>query len=192
MYKYCFKRVVDIVISIITLLVLLPLFLIIYILIKLDSSGPVFYLQQRVGKDSRLFKIYKLRTMTNKQRNPEDRQTFSDDPDITRIGGLLRRFKVDELPQVWNVFVGDMSLIGPRPALPFFYKEYGEQANHRLAVRPGMTGLAQVNGNIYLSWKERLEYDRKYVTGLSFKMDLCILFKTIGIIFLGEEKFIKK
>lgn len=192
MYKYCFKRVVDIVISIITLLVLLPLFLIICILIKLDSSGPVFYLQQRVGKDSRLFKIYKLRTMTNKQRNPEDRQTFSDDPDITRIGGFLRRFKVDELPQVWNVFVGDMSLIGPRPALPLFYKEYGEQANHRLAVRPGMTGLAQVNGNIYLSWKERLEYDRKYVTGLSFKMDLCILFKTIGIIFLGEEKFIKK
>lgn len=130
--------------------------------------------------------------MTNKERDPNVKQTYLQDPDITRIGGLLRRFKIDELPQIWNVFIGDMSLVGPRPALPSLYEKFGEIAKKRCEVRPGMTGWAQVNGNIYLPWEERLCLDREYVDRMSFMLDLRILVKTVAIVLFGEEKYIKK
>ena len=113
-----FKRLIDVLVSLVILLFLFPFLILVVFLIKIDSKGPIFYLQSRVGKNGHFFKVYKFRTMTNKQRDPNAKQTFLDDPDITRIGGLLRRFKIDELPQIWNVFVGDMSLVGPRPVLP--------------------------------------------------------------------------
>ena len=186
------KCLFDFFISSIILLFLFPFFIIVAVLIKLDSKGPIFYLQNRVGKSGHLFKVYKFRTMTNKRRDPNVKQTFLDDPDITRIGGLLRRFKIDELPQIWNVFVGDMSLVGPRPALPSLYEKYGDLANKRCSVRPGMTGWAQVNGNIYLSWEERLRLDSEYVDHVSFMLDLKIIIKTVAIVLFGEEKYIKK
>ena len=187
-----FKRLFDFFISFAILLLLFPLFIIVAVLIKLDSKGPIFYLQSRVGENGRVFRIYKLRTMTNKERDPNVKQTYLQDPDITRIGGLLRRFKIDELPQIWNVFIGDMSLVGPRPALPSLYEKFGEIAKKRCEVRPGMTGCAQVNGNIYLPWEERLCLDREYVDRMSFMLDLRILVKTVAIVLFGEEKYIKK
>ena len=187
-----FKRFFDFFISFAILLLLFPLFIIVAVLIKLDSKGPIFYLQSRVGENGRVFRIYKLRTMTNKERDPNVKQTYLQDPDITRIGGLLRRFKIDELPQIWNVFIGDMSLVGPRPALPSLYEKFGEIAKKRCEVRPGMTGWAQVNGNIYLPWEERLCLDREYVDRMSFMLDLRILVKTVAIVLFGEEKYIKK
>ena len=187
-----FKRLFDFFISFAILLLLFPLFIIVAVLIKLDSKGPLFYLQSRVGENGRVFRIYKLRTMTNKERDPNVKQTYLQDPDITRIGGLLRRFKIDELPQIWNVFIGDMSLVGPRPALPSLYEKFGEIAKKRCEVRPGMTGWAQVNGNIYLPWEERLCLDREYVDRMSFMLDLRILVKTVAIVLFGEEKYIKK
>lgn len=187
-----FNRLFDFFISFAILLLLFPLFIIVAVLIKLDSKGPIFYLQSRVGENGRVFRIYKLRTMTNKERDPNVKQTYLQDPDITRIGGLLRRFKIDELPQIWNVFIGDMSLVGPRPALPSLYEKFGEIAKKRCEVRPGMTGWAQVNGNIYLPWEERLCLDREYVDRMSFMLDLRILVKTVAIVLFGEEKYIKK
>lgn len=187
-----FKRLFDFFISFAILLLLFPLFIIVAVLIKLDSKGPIFYLQSRVGENGCVFRIYKLRTMTNKERDPNVKQTYLQDPDITRIGGLLRRFKIDELPQIWNVFIGDMSLVGPRPALPSLYEKFGEIAKKRCEVRPGMTGWAQVNGNIYLPWEERLCLDREYVDRMSFMLDLRILVKTVAIVLFGEEKYIKK
>lgn len=187
-----FKRLFDFFISFAILLLLFPLFIIVAVLIKLDSKGPIFYLQSKVGENGRVFRIYKLRTMTNKERDPNVKQTYLQDPDITRIGGLLRRFKIDELPQIWNVFIGDMSLVGPRPALPSLYEKFGEIAKKRCEVRPGMTGWAQVNGNIYLPWEERLCLDREYVDRMSFMLDLRILVKTVAIVLFGEEKYIKK
>ena len=187
-----FKRLFDFFISFAILLLLFPLFIIVAVLIKLDSKGPIFYLQSRVGENGRVFRIYKLRTMTNKERDPNVKQTYLQDPDITRIGGLLRRFKIDELPQIWNVFIGDMSLVGPRPALPSLYEKFGEIAKKRCEVRPGMTGWAQVNGNIYLPWEERLCLDREYVDRMSLMLDLRILVKTVAIVLFGEEKYIKK
>ena len=187
-----FKRLFDFFISFAILLLLFPLFIIVAVLIKLDSKGPIFYLQSRVGENGRVFRIYKLRTMTNKERDPNVKQTYLQDPDITRTGGLLRRFKIDELPQIWNVFIGDMSLVGPRPALPSLYEKFGEIAKKRCEVRPGMTGWAQVNGNIYLPWEERLCLDREYVDRMSFMLDLRILVKTVAIVLFGEEKYIKK
>ena len=187
-----FKRLFDFLISFAILLLLFPLFIIVAVLIKLDSKGPIFYLQSRVGENGRVFRIYKLRTMTNKERDPNVKQTYLQDPDVTRIGGLLRRFKIDELPQIWNVFIGDMSLVGPRPALPSLYEKFGEIAKKRCEVRPGMTGWAQVNGNIYLPWEERLCLDREYVDRMSFMLDLRIFVKTVAIVLFGEEKYIKK
>lgn len=186
------KRLFDRLVSLVILLFLFPFLLFVAVLIKLDSRGPIFYLQNRVGKNGHLFYVYKFRTMTNKERDPNVKQTYLQDPDITRIGGFLRRLKIDELPQIWNVLIGDMSLVGPRPALPSLYEKFGEIAKKRYKVRPGMTGWAQVNGNIYLPWEERLLLDSEYVDRMSFMLDLRILVKTVAIVLFGEEKYIKK
>lgn len=186
------KRFLDFFISFVILLFLFPFFIIVAVLIKMDSNGPIFYLQSRVGKNGDIFHVYKFRTMTDEVRDPNKKQTYLNDPDITRIGRFLRRFKIDELPQIWNVFIGDMSLVGPRPALPSLYEEFGEIAKKRCRVRPGMTGLAQVNGNIYLPWEKRLLLDGEYVDNISFVLDLKILIKTIAIVLFGEEKYIRK
>lgn len=191
-YKSYFKRFFDIIISFIVLVVIFPILLIVSLLIKITSKGPVFYLQSRVGRYGKDFNIYKFRTMTDENRDPMKQQTFLYDPEITSIGRFLRRFKIDELPQIINVFVGDMSLVGPRPALRGTYEIYGDIANQRLLVRPGMTGLSQINGNIYLTWEERFMLDAKYIENISFVNDLFIIFKTVGVVFLGEKKYLKK
>ena len=180
------KRCLDFLISVFLLVILSPLFVITSILIKLTSKGPLFFKQQRVGKNGKLFFVYKFRTMINKVRS-FDKQTFQDDVEITSIGKIIRRLKIDELPQLLNVVKGDMSLIGPRPCLPTLVKDFNESGKKRLLVRPGLTGLAQVNGNIYLSWEQRWEFDKKYVESQSLALDLKIISKTILIVLFGEK-----
>ncbi len=191
MYKHFFKRLFDFALSTLALLVLLPLLIVVIILIKLTSSGPIFYTQERVGKNGKLFNLLKFRSMTNVRRDPTKAQTYKDDPEITPVGYYLRRFKIDELPQLFNVLKGDMAIIGPRPALSALYEQYGEKARSRLRVRPGLSGLSQISGNIYIPWEKRFEYDNEYIDNLSIGLDISIILKTFAIVLLGEEKFVK-
>lgn len=176
--------------SLIVLLFTGPFLIFVAILIKIDSRGPVLFLQRRVGLNGSIFSIFKFRTMTDVPRSTVG-EVYKDNVEVTRVGRMLRRLKIDELPQVLNVFMGDMSIVGPRPALESLYMANPE-AKERLRVRPGMTGLAQVSGNIYLPWEERLVFDLEYVRDCSFVLDCRIVIRTIGVVFLGEEKFLSK
>ena len=191
MYKDFIKRFLDFLISLLIILFLVPLFIILYILVKLDSKGDFFFFQERLGKNGQIFKVFKIRTMTDKVR-VADREILKGDSEVTRMGNVLRRLKIDELPQIINIFKGDMSFVGPRPCLPNQITEFNEDGKTRILVTPGLTGLAQTNGNIYLTWEERWKYDRYYVENLSFFLDIAIVFKTVLIVLLGEQKFLKK
>jgi len=191
MYRSFIKRGIDIVIAFTTLVILSPLLLIVYIAVKTDSKGPFFFFQERIGYKGVVFKIYKIRTMTDKKRT-NHQEVLKDNAEVTRVGYFLRRFKIDELPQIINVLKGEMSVVGPRPGLPDQINSYNEDGKMRLFVKPGLTGLAQVNGNIYLSWPERWKLDRCYVENVSLLMDIKIISKTILIVCFGEEKFLKK
>lgn len=191
MYNFFLKRVLDFIIALIILVFILPLLLISAALIKITSKGPLFFFQSRVGLNGEIFKIFKFRTMTDEVRIAS-KEILKGNSEVTKVGYYLRRFKIDELPQLFNVLKGDMSLIGPRPCLPEHVRELNDDGMFRLNVRPGMTGLAQVNGNIYLTWEERWKYDRLYVENLSFLGDLKIIILTIAIVLYGEDKFVKK
>ena len=181
------KRIIDVVISGIGLIILFPLFVIIGILIKLDSRGAVFFRQERTGKDGKIFKAYKLRTMVeNAEKIGLRYEVAKDDSRITRIGKYLR-WGIDELPQLINVFKGEMSMVGPRPALPHQVKKYSEREKRRLEVRPGVTGWALVNGRNKLSWPERIKLDIWYIDHWSIWLDLKILFKTIWVVIFTRE-----
>ena len=181
------KRIFDFLVSTAILFVIfIPLVLVAFI-IKLESKGPIFFLQDRLGKSGKIFKVYKFRSMKVKEDRVE-KQVFKDNPDVTMFGKFIRRFKIDELPQLFNVLIGDMSLVGPRPCLPSLKEKFDENAFYRLKVRPGLTGWAQVNGNIYNSWPKRWEYDRYYVENQSFFFDFKILLLTIKVVLFGEEK----
>ena len=175
------------------LIMLAPLMAVLAITIWLSDRGPAFFTQVRVGKNGREFRIYKFRTMVIDAeqrkaelmaRNEHDGVLFKlrKDPRITAIGGHLRRWSVDELPQLFNVFLGDMSLVGPRPALPDEAAKYAEHVHRRLVVKPGITGLWQVNGRSNLSWDESVRLDLRYVENWSFTLDLQILWKTISVL----------
>lgn len=189
MYRRFGKRFLDILISGTLLTIASPILILAFVFVKAESPGPFFFLQERLGFKGKIFKILKIRTMTHKQR-VVSKEVFRGDAEVTRVGAILRRFKIDELPQLLNVLFGDMSIIGPRPGLPIQLPEYNEDGLIRLEVKPGLTGLAQINGNIYLPWEVRWKYDRKYVENLSFLLDVQILFKTIWVVIRGEEKFI--
>ena len=189
MYRKYFKNVIDWSVAFIGLVIISPLLIVSAILVKTTSQGPVFFRQERLGKDKKVFKIYKFRTMTNKKRVVE--QTFKDDAEITKVGYYLRRFKIDEMPQILNILTGDMSLIGPRPCLPDVTEKYGLD-EYRFKVKPGLSSIAGVSGSIYLTWEEKWWYDKYYVENLSFLLDLKVFFKTFLVIIAGEEKFLEK
>ena len=191
LYRNYFKYIFDRIVGFIALLILSPILIISAILIKLDSKGPVFFMQERWGLNQRKFKVYKFRTMTDKKRGFGN-QVFKDNPEITRIGFYLRRFKIDELPQLINVLTGDMSIVGPRPCIPMVTQYYNENTYSRFQVRPGLTSTAGVNGSIYLTWEEKWLYDKLYVENVSFLLDMKIIFKTILVVLFGEEKFLKR
>ncbi len=193
------KYLLDRVFSCILLIVLCPLFILISVLIKLDSKGPVIFIQQRVGKNQKLFNIYKFRTMIPDAVNIGNGvYTEENDPRITRIGRFLRKTSLDELPQLLNIFWGDMSFIGPRPTLEYQVKQYSDFQKKRLIMKPGVTGLAQISGRNSISWPERIKYDVQYVENWSLGLDLKIFLKTFLVIFKREgiygekEKFLIK
>ena len=190
-YKNFFKPVLDFLIAFLCLLILSPLFLIIFTIFKVESNGPLFFLQKRLGKQGKVFYLYKFRTMIDRPRKVKN-EIYKNDKEVTKIGYFLRRFKIDELPQILNILKGDMSIVGPRPCMVEQMKDFNEDGEKRILVKPGLTGLAQINGNIYLSWKERWKYDRAYVENLNFLLDLSIVIKTVLIVLMGEDKFIKK
>ncbi len=183
------KRLIDVVLSLIGLILLAPVLLIAAVLIKLTSPGPILFTQTRAGRYGRPFKVYKFRTMRG-GRAPDPKELVPlDHPEITTVGRWLRRLKIDELPQILNVLRGDMSLIGPRPTLMDQVEKYGEFERRRLLVRPGCTGLAQIHGGTAISWPERIVWDVCYVENLSPALDLQILLRTPVVILLGEERF---
>lgn len=191
MYNRYIKRFFDFIIATIGLVILSPVLIVAFVLVKLDSKGPIFFKQQRAGYKGELFEVFKIRTMTDRVRKSET-EILKDNAEVTAVGKVLRRTKVDELPQLINILTGDMSLVGPRPCLPSMVNEVNEDGLYRFRVKPGLTGLAQVNGNIYLPWPERWKYDRFYVENQSFILDAKILLKTVSIVLNGEENFIKR
>lgn len=190
-YRTFGKRLLDLCVSVPALLAVAPLFAAIALAIKLTSRGPVFFVQERLGRDGLTFRTFKFRTMTDRQRTSHQ-EIFGKTDEVTAVGFWLRRFKLDELPQLWNIVNGDMSLVGPRPALPAQLAEYTDLARRRLLARPGLTGLAQVHGNIHLSWPERWIYDADYVSRVSFALDVWIIARTVAVVMLGEDRFLKK
>ncbi len=183
------KRLADILAAGVFLMMLSPLFVLIAIAIKLSGRGPVFFTQSRSGLRGREFTIYKFRTMRTKRKHDPFEYVSASHSDITAIGQMLRRLKLDETPQLWNIFKGDMSLIGPRPTLPEQVVHYNDFERVRLEARPGLTGLAQVNGNILLPWPERIKWDVYYVQQLKPTLDLRIVFKTVFVVLGGDKKF---
>lgn len=190
-YRSCGKRLFDLAIALPALLIASPILLLAAILIKLDSRGPIMFVQERLGRYGTTFPTFKLRTMTHRDRTP-DSEILPGHSEVTRVGNWLRRTKVDELPQLLNIVRGDMSLVGPRPALPDHIDEYNGTGLRRLLARPGLTGLAQTNGNIFLSWPERWHYDSEYVDRVSLLTDVGLLFRTVAVVLLGEERFLRR
>ncbi len=181
------KRITDITLSITGLLLSVPLCFCIIPAIKLTSKGPVFFRQERAGKDGKVFMIYKFRTMVNNAvQMGAGHKVVVDDPRITRPGRFLRRTSLDELPQLFNVLKGEMSLIGPRPTLLYQVNQYNERQKVRLRMKPGITGWAQVNGRNGLTWPDRIELDVWYVENWSLLLDLLILFRTIAVVLKRE------
>lgn len=183
------KRGADVIGSGLGLIVLSPLLVLIALMIKIFMPGPIFFKQERVGKSEKIFFILKFRSMKVDKVAEESHDFTKDESRMTSLGKLLRRTKIDEIPQLINVVKGDMSLVGPRPTVKEQVDQYTDYQRHRLDMRPGMTGLAQVNGNVALSWEERIEYDLKYVNNFSLLLDLRILIKTVLVVIFGEQRF---
>jgi lipopolysaccharide/colanic/teichoic acid biosynthesis glycosyltransferase len=181
------RRVFDIVVAGSALLAASPVLLAAIVAIRLESRGGAFYRQRRVGKDGRAFDVLKLRTMvTGAEHMGAGLAVSEGDTRITRVGRLLRRTSLDELPNLVNVLRGDMAIVGPRPTVPVQVDRYTERQRGRLAVKPGITGWAQVNGRTELPWDERIELDLWYIEHRSWRLDLRILLLTVRMVFGGE------
>lgn len=178
MYRTFFKRFFDIVLSLTALVVLSPVLLAVAVLVRTKLGSPVIFHQERPGKDGKIFRLYKFRSMTDARDG--NGELLPDDMRLTRFGRILRSTSLDELPELWNILKGDMSIVGPRPLLPEYLPYYTEEERHRHDVRPGLTGLAQVNGRSFLSWEEIFAYDVAYVRTVSLTQDVRIVFRTVG------------
>jgi len=176
------KPLLDFLFSLFSLILLMPLFIIVSILIKLTDKGPIFFKQIRVGKNQKEFLIYKFRTMVVNADKIGPVLTQDNDPRITKIGKILRRTSIDELPQLINILKGEMSLIGPRPEVPSIVKTYTEEQKNVFKVKPGLTGWAQIHGRDELSIDTKLKYDMEYINNLSFWLDFTIFIKTFPVL----------
>jgi lipopolysaccharide/colanic/teichoic acid biosynthesis glycosyltransferase len=200
------KRVLDVVVAAVLLLALLPVLVVVALLVACTSPGPVLFRQRRVGRDGHLFWFYKFRTMFDGNDPSAHRAYYAqlvtanvaavrgayklvDDPRVTPVGRVLRRFSFDELPQLLNVIKGDMSLVGPRPPIPYEVEFYGPRERARLSVTPGLTGLWQVSGRSTLSFKEMIELDLAYIDNWSLRLDLLILLRTPWAILTGRGAY---
>ena len=175
------KRILDLIIGIIGFILTSPLWVYIIIRIKTEDRGPVFFVQERVGKDGKLFRMYKFRSMVvGAEQKGLGVFVRTDDERITKIGKFIRKTSIDELPQLMNVLKGEMSIVGPRPTLEYQVKRYNERQKRRLLVKPGMTGWAQINGRNTMTWPEKIELDLWYVDHWSIGLDLRIIGRTIN------------
>lgn len=181
------KRILDVLFASLLLLITSPLLLLVAVLIKLESPGPIFFRQNRLGYRGEIFTILKLRSM-KLHAVDTDGQIYLDDPNVTAVGRIIRRLKIDELPQAWNILHGDMSLVGPRPTLPEQRAGYTPEQARRLDVLPGLTGWAQVNGGVQLTWDERITLDLWYIDHWSLWLDVRILFMTLNVVLRGERR----
>lgn len=190
-YRKYLKPILDTIFALFLCLILAPFLIIISILIKIESRGSILFLQSRLGKKGKEFKIYKFRTMVENAENVGTGLfTDGNDPRITKIGKILRKYSLDELPQLYNIVKGDMSFIGPRPPVPYHpYKleDYPIELKKRFLVKPGLTGLAQINGRTNLTWPERIKFDLEYVSNYNLFFDIKILFLTIVKMFKKQN-----
>jgi exopolysaccharide biosynthesis polyprenyl glycosylphosphotransferase len=183
------KRFFDIILSLIGLILAMPIILITAIAIKLESEGPVFFLQERTGLNGKTFKIIKLRSMRVDAEKNGPQWAQKNDSRVTKVGKFIRKTRIDELPQLINVLKGDMSILGPRPERPVFVKQFSKEIpgfEKRLLVKPGLTGWAQVNGGYDITPEEKLKYDLHYINNMSLLLDLKIILKTIKVVLTGE------
>lgn len=184
MYKNIIKPTFDFLAAVVALLILSPVLIIVTILLYRANTGKPFFYQSRPGKNGDIFKIVKYKTMTDEKDDQGD--LLPDSERLTKIGSFVRKTSIDEIPQLFNVLKGDMSIVGPRPLLPQYLKLYNEEQLKRHEVKPGITGWAQVNGRNAISWLKKFEYDVWYVKNQSFGLDLKILFKTIKKVVISE------
>ncbi len=184
MYRKFFKRFFDVLLSGCALILLSPVLLIVAVLVRTKLGSPVIFCQERPGKNEKIFKMYKFRSMTDAR--DENGVLLPDEVRLTRLGRILRSTSLDELPELWNILRGDMSIVGPRPLLVKYLPLYNEEQRHRHDVRPGLTGLAQVHGRNALSWEERFTYDVDYVSRITALGDLKILLQTVSSVMRRE------
>lgn len=184
MYRFFIKRCLDFVLSLLALILLSPVLLIVAVLVRIKLGTPVIFKQERPGRNEKIFRMYKFRTMTDQKDN--EGRLLPDEIRLTSFGKKLRSTSLDELPELFNILKGDMSIVGPRPLLVRYLPLYNERQRHRHDVRPGFTGLAQVNGRNSISWEEKFEWDVKYVDGLSFGLDVKIIFQTVKTVLKRE------
>ena len=180
-YEKFFKRPLDIVFSCLALVILSPVLLITYILVVIFLGFPAIFKQKRPGKNEKIFKLYKFRSMTNAK--DKKGELLPDEKRLTKFGKFLRSTSLDELPELFNILKGDMSFIGPRPLLVEYLPYYTKAEHHRHDVRPGLTGLAQANGRNLVKWNQRLKFDVQYAKNVSFIQDLKIILSTIAVVF---------
>ena len=185
LYNKYIKRILDILISLTFIVLFSWLYLILVILVRIKLGSPILFCQERPGYSEKIFTLYKFRTMTDKR--DEKGNLLPDSERLTKFGSMLRSTSLDELPEMFNILKGDMSLIGPRPLLVEYLPYYTEEERLRHSVRPGLTGLAQVSGRNYLAWDKRLARDVEYVNHISFIMDVRIIIKTIMVVFKKED-----
>lgn len=184
LYERFFKRLMDFTLSLLALILLSPILLIVAILVRIKLGSPVLFAQKRPGKDEKIFKMYKFRTMTNEK--DKEGNLLPDEVRLTKFGKFLRSTSLDELPELINILKGDMSIVGPRPLLVQYLPLYNQEQKKRHLVRPGLTGLAQVNGRNAISWEEKFKYDVDYVEDVSFFSDLTIVLQTVKKVFVRE------
>lgn len=184
MYRKYIKRLLDIIISLCGIIVLSPVYLALGVLVRVKLGSPVLFRQERPGKDEKIFKLYKFRSMTDEK--DADGNLLPDEERLPAFGKKLRSTSLDELPELFNILKGDMSIIGPRPLLVRYLPRYNEFQKHRHDVRPGLTGLAQTHGRNAITWEKKFEYDVEYVNKLSFALDLRIFFDTVRAVLKRE------
>ena len=184
MYRHFFKRFLDLVLSLIAIVLLSPVFIIVATLVKMKLGSPVIFCQERPGKDEKIFKMYKFRSMTSETDG--EGNLLPDEARLTKFGKLLRSTSLDELPELFNILKGDMSIVGPRPLLVQYLPLYNDFQKHRHDVRPGLTGLAQVKGRNSISWEDRFKFDVEYTKKISFLFDLKIILMTVSSVLKRE------